>query len=160
MKEKKCKTSSDKPRKAGIQKREDFWSPENIEKFSGEYFSACDRRMKSVVTKDGVEEVPDPRPYTLEGLCCYLRISSPTFRKWLKDPDLVGEAARTAHQRIIADRIEGALSGRQHAGFAQFWLKNQDPDNYRDKVEVDHSVSGEAANMFDAWSEMWKASSK
>ena len=134
----------------------DSWSPEALNDIAAKYFAKCDARTKQTVTKDGIFDVRDPAPYTIEGLCCFMRISVNTFRSWLKLDSPLGEAAVLINQQIIADRIEGALDGRQHPSFAQFTLKNNDPEHYRDKVEVENTVSEEAKGMFDAWSTMWK----
>ena len=132
------------------------WTGEILSERADRYFKKCDDRIKVVVTKEGIANVPDPAPYTIEGLCSYLRIDRSTFRAWRKKTDLLGEAAELIHQRISANRIEGALDGRQHAGFAQFILKNTDPEYYRDKIEVENSVAEETANMLAEWSKQWK----
>ena len=134
----------------------DSWDADALEKAARKYFEKCDSRTKPTVTKDGVFQVASPAPYTIEGLCCFLRISVNTFKSWLKLNTDLGAAAVLVHQQIIADRVEGALDGRQHAGFAQFTLKNNSPEHYRDKVEVENTVAEEARSMFDQWATMWK----
>ena len=134
----------------------DSWNADALRSRADQYFAKCNRRSKTVAAKDGPINIPDPAPYTLEGLCCFLSISVNTFKSWLKLDSDLGEAAILIHQQIIADRIEGALDGRQHASFAQFLLKNNDPEHYRDKVEVENTVAEDAKNMFEAWSKMWK----
>ncbi len=132
------------------------WTAALLLERADRYFAIQNDHTKFIAGKDGAVEVPDPAPYTVEGLCCYLKINRTTFRNWRQRNDELGEAAELIHQRIAADRIEGALTGRQHAGFAQFILKNTDPEFYRDKVEVENTVAEDAKQMFDAWSQMWK----
>ena len=35
-------------------------------------------------------------------------------------------------------------------------LTNNHPEDYREKVEVENSVSEEAKNMFDEWKKLWE----
>ena len=140
----------------GRPRKDDNWTADVLLERADRYFEKCNQRTKWVPAKDGPIEVPNPAPYTVEGLCCYLKIQRSTFRAWRKKNNDLGEAAELIHQRIVADRIEGALDGRQHAAFAQFILKNNDPEFYKDKIEVENTVAEEAQSMFEAWSKMWK----
>ena len=56
---------------------------------------------------------------------------------------------------IAANRVTGALDGTQNSSFAQFMLKNNTPEAYRDKVEVETDISERSAKMFDEWSKLW-----
>ena len=51
--------------------------------------------------------------------------------------------------------MTGALDGTQNSSFAQFMLKNNTPEAYRDKVEVETDISERSAKMFDEWSKLW-----
>ena len=122
-----------------------------------EYFDKCDRRTKPVVVKDGgIVDVPNPAPYSIEGLCDYLDITRHQFAAWRKKDDALGIRAQKIHNKITANRVTGALDGTQNSSFAQFLLKNNNPEDYKEKVEVENTVSEQAASMFDQWSELWK----
>lgn len=108
-----------------------------------------------VATKDGLLPEPFPEPYSVEGLLCYLDISRTTFNEWRKQNSEIGKRAEKIHLRITANRVAGALDGSQNSSFAQFMLKNNNPEVYKDKVEVENSVSDQAADMFEKWSQLW-----
>ena len=52
------------------------------------------------------------------------------------------------HQKIMENRLVGALDGRQNPAFARFVLLNNDREHYREKVEVEAGVSAEVASIF------------
>lgn len=132
------------------------WTAPTLKEAAKGYFEKCDARVKYVVTKEGVEKMPNPAPYSIEGLCCHLKILRRDFYLWRKRADELGEAAEMIHQQITANRVEGALDGTQNHAFAQFLLKNNNSEDYKDKIEVENSISQEAATMFEEWSLKWK----
>lgn len=134
----------------------DNWTADLLRERSNEYFKKCDDRHSLAVTKDGVIDIPDPMPYSIEGLCVYLDILRREFDAWRKRQDDLGHRAEMIHQRITANRVEGALCGKQNSSFAQFMLKNTNPDQYREKVEVENTVAEEARSIFESWSAAWK----
>ena len=146
-----------KKKKMGRPRKLENWDAALLNERAREYFDKCDSRVKYVpVPKVGVEEVPDPEPYSIEGLCDYLDITRNKFYEWRKKNDALGLRAQKIHNKITANRITGALDGRQNSSFAQFLLKNNNPEDYREKVEVENTVSEQAASMFDAWSRSWQ----
>ena len=133
------------------------WSADVLQDRAAKYFEKCDSRVKTDVDKDGnVLTVPDPRPYTIEGLCCYLKVTRRTFLKWIKEGGELGERAELIREEIIANRVEGALEGRLNAGFARFTLFNQDPENFKEKVNVENSFSPEASAVLQSWMHGWE----
>lgn len=120
------------------------------------YYAKCDRRTKAVVTKEGVERIPNPAPYSIEGFCAFIGVLRKEFTAWRKRGDDLAYQAELIHQMITANRMEGALDGTQNPAFAQFLLKNNNSEDYRDKIEVENSISAEAASMFSEWSRQWK----
>lgn len=132
------------------------WTAESLLAAAKGYFEKCDGATKYIVTKEGVERVPAPAPYSIEGFCCHVSILRRDFYLWRQREDELAEAAEFIHQTITANRIEGALNGTQNHAFAQFLLKNNNAEDYRDKVEVENSVSSEAMSMFSEWSKRWK----
>lgn len=132
------------------------WTPELLAERSREYFDKCDERTKTAYDKMGGEHIISwPEPYSIEGLCVYLDITRHEFDAWRKRGDALGERAEKIHLKIMANRITGALDGKQNASFAQFMLKNNDAEKYKDRVEVENTVSERAASMFEDWSRKW-----
>ena len=149
--EKKIKKKLGRPRKIGN------WTAALLNERAREYFDKCDARTKSVVVKDvGLVDVPNPAPYTIEGLCDYLDITRRQFAAWRKKDDALGIRAQKIHNKITDNRVTGALDGSQNSSFAMFMLKNNNPEDYKEKVEVENTVSEQAASMFEQWSELWK----
>ena len=144
-----------KPPKRGRPRKHDTWTAELLRVRAGEYFNKCDERTVPAVVKDGLIQVPKPLPYCVEALCCYLAISRDLFQDWRRRTDDLGEVARMVHQRIMADRIIGALEGRQNATFAQFMLKNNAPEDYRDRVEVENRVDDRLGGILEGSIAQW-----
>lgn len=144
-------------KKRGRPRKNDNWTAALLNDRSREYFCKCDARTKKVpVPKVGLVDAPDPEPYSIEGLCDYLDITRSQFAIWRKKENELGERARKIHNKITANRITGALDGRQNSAFAQFLLKNNNPEDYTDKVEVLNTVDDKAAGIFEQWSQMWQ----
>ena len=122
------------------------WTADRLLAASNDYFDKCDARTRIAVAKDGPVTVPAPAPYSVEGLCVALGISRGTFLAWRKDGPL-SEVAEQIHLRITANRVTGALDGTQNSSFAQFLLKNNDAEAYREKVEVSNSLPPEVADI-------------
>ena len=140
----------------GRPKKSDAWTVEDLEAEAEKYFARCDNHTKIVAAKDGPISIPDPIPYTIEGLCNSLGILRQTFFNWRKSDGPLSFAANFLHQKITADRVEGALMGRQNASFSQFLLKNTNPDEYRDKVELESNVAEDVKSILETWSQSWK----
>lgn len=132
------------------------WTPEALADAATRYFAKCDRRTKPVMTKEGLEYIPNPAPYSIEGFCSFIGVLRRDFYSWRKGSDDLAYQAELIHQMITANRMEGALDGTQNPSFAQFLLKNNNPEDYRDKIEVENTVAAEAVSMFAEWSAKWK----
>lgn len=145
-----------KKKKMGRPRKAENWTAALLNERAREYFDLCDSRTKKVpVPKVGLIDVPNPKPYSIEGLCDYLDITRQVFYNWQKKNDDLGIRAQKIHNRITADRITGALDGTQNSSFAQFLLKNNNPADYKEKVEVENTISEQAASMFGEWSKQW-----
>ena len=144
------------PKKRGRPRKPENWTAEALAAKAEEYFAICNRRRREVVVKSKVVTISDPRPYSIEGFCCHIGILRKKFDAWRKLTNSLGDAANMIHQEITADRIDGALSGRQNGSFAQFMLKNNASEHYRDKVEVASSVPEEVASALNEWSKLWQ----
>ena len=144
-------------KKLGRPRQADNWTAALLNERAREYFDKCDARTEMVpVAKVGLVEMPKPAPYSIEGLCDYLDITRSQFYSWRKKNDQLGIRAQKIHNKITANRIAGALDGTQNSAFAQFLLKNNNPDEYRDKIEVENPVAAEAISMFTEWAAQWK----
>ena len=149
--EKKSKKKPGRPRKS------ESWTAALLNERAREYFDKCDSRTKTVVTKEGdVVDVPHPAPYSIEGLCVYLDVTRYEFDAWRKRDDDLGRRAEKIHLKITANRVTGALDGTQNSSFAQFMLKNNNPDAYRDRVEVENSVDDRVAGILEGALKTWQ----
>ena len=151
------KSTKDKE-KRGRPRLHTSWTAELLQERAREYFNKCDSRTKQAVTQDGIVNVSNPAPYTIEGLCCYLGITVQTFRNWRKNDTDSGlsEKAQMLHQKITDNRVSGALDGTQNGSFARFMLTNNNPDEYREKVEVENSVSESVQSILEMAVGSWK----
>lgn len=124
------------------------------------YFSKCDARTKVVTDKEGgAFAVPDPAPYTIEGLCNHLNIDTETFRNWCRRDSAIGAKARMLRQRIAENRVTGALDGRQNSSFARFMLTNNHSYDYREKEPegvVNESIHSILELARDSWKQLIK----
>ena len=139
----------------GRPRKSDSWTADLLNERAREYFDKCDSRIRMVATKEGLVPEDHPDPYSIEGLCVDLDITRDDVKAWRKRPDPLGDRARKIHLRITANRVSGALDGTQNSAFAQFMLKNNDPDDYRDRVEVENSVSESTADLFERCIASW-----
>lgn len=145
-------------KRTGRPRKYDNWTAQILNERANEYFLKCDQRVKTIhVPKEGLVTVPAPAPYTIEGLCDYLDITPYEFNVWKKHDTEIGARAKKIYNKITANRVTGALDGSQNSAFAQFLLKNNNPEDYRDKIEVENPVAAEALSMFAEWSKQWKA---
>lgn len=144
-------------KKRGRPRKLTNWTAEALADAAAKYFAKCDARTKQVVTRDGVERIANPAPYSIEGFCTFIGVLRDDFYSWRKHEDDLGRQASLIHQAITANRMEGALDGTQNPTFAQFLLKNNNAEHYRDKIEVENPVAAEALSMFSEWSRQWKA---
>ena len=150
MSEKNPRRRSGRPRKA------ENWTAAILAERANHYFEKCDSRTKMVVVKDGVVPIPKPEPYSIEGLCVYLDITRDLFNSWRKQDSELGRRAEKIHLAITANRVTGALDGTQNPSFAQFMLKNNSPEAYREKVEVENTVDERIAGILERSLAQWQ----
>lgn len=148
--EKKSKKKLGRPRKFTS------WTAELLAERAREYFDKCDSRRREEVVKGEIVEIAAPEPYSIEGLCVYLDITRHQFDVWRKQDTPLGERAARIHLRITANRIAGALDGSQNSSFAQFMLKNNNAEDYRDRVEVENTVAGEVVGLLEKCVRRWQ----
>jgi len=127
-----------------------LWTPKAISDAAELYFQACDLRTKAYFTKKGeAKTVDDPAPYTIEGLCNRLSVTTHTFRAWCMRDDATGAKARMLRQRVQENRVSGALDSRQNPAFAKFMLTRNHSEDYPEKPVEQNSVDGELSSIFD-----------
>ena len=122
----------------------DYKSVDDMSKKIDEYFMECDKRMVDVVSKLGtVVKVNKQRPYTISGLCLYLDLSRKVLLEYQnrEDREEFRNTITRAKMKIENDVSEGALDGRYDGRVAQFNLKNNFSDTWRDKKEIDVAAS-------------------
>lgn len=117
-----------------------------LKKLSCKYFKQCDsRKKKKSVKNGGVVEVPDPAPYTIEGLSLALGVTSQTFRNWEKQDDEVGEYCRLLRERVCENRVVGGLDGTQNSAIVKLTLVNQ--HGYQERLDIETSVSEDTKSL-------------
>lgn len=141
--------------KRGRPRKKESWTAPLLWSRAREYFAKCDNRTKEVVSADGVVQMANPAPYTVQGLCNHLKIGCKTFYYWRTGKSALAEQAQLIHQMITDNRITGALDGVQSSSFAKFLLINDNKEEYRDKVEIENSVSPEAKAILESWVGSW-----
>lgn len=137
-----------RPKKRGRPKKSTTWTAKQLNDSAAYYFDKCDERTRTVVTKQELEIIEDPAPYTVEGLCNHLGITTHTFRNWCNGDGPLTEKARMLRQRIADNRVTGALDNRQNPAFARFMLVNNHAEDYRDKVTVESAVDESLVSLF------------
>ena len=147
--EKKTKKKLGRPRKS------DNWTAALLNERAREYFDKCDSRTRQELVKGDVVQIAAPEPYSIEGLCVYLDVTRYEFDAWRKKDDELGRRAEKIHLKITANRVTGALDGTQNSAFAQFMLKNNNPEAYRDRVEVENSVDDRVAGILEGALKSW-----
>ncbi len=113
-----------------------FKSAEDLQMAIDAYFSECDARTKKelVKYKDYTElvDVPNPKPYTVEGLASHLGVDRGTLINYSKREDFFHTIAR-AKEKILANLIERGLDKSNDGGMTKFNLINN--YGFRDKHE-------------------------
>lgn len=118
-----------------------FKTAEELEAKINEYFDHCDNRIQQIYSAkaEGVIEVINPEPYTIEGLayaCGFeSRQSIYDYEKRNKGFSYIIKKARLKIQNSWS---VGAMEGKNAAGYI-FQLKNN--AGYTDKTEVDQTIN-------------------
>ena len=130
-----------------------FQNPKVLLNGALEYFKSVDENpwyeTKPHVVNGEIQysKLAKPRPYTILGLCLFLRISHDTLREYRKRPEFSG-VIKVIDETIKNQKFEGAAAGFFNANIIARDL------GLRDKVEsLNHVVS---ASMDDPVEEMKK----
>lgn len=133
--------SKDKEEKNKIGRPRAFTDIEKLKSDIEAYFKECDDATGHIVTKQGeVVEVPDPTPYTIEGLSDHLGVTRATLLNYQKKSgyeDFFYTITR-AKAKVQRDISERGLSRKSDANMSKFILSNNF-DGYVDKQQIEHS---------------------
>lgn len=120
-------------------------TPEQLESDIQEYFNLCDEHKIEVYNKKtkSIEEIKNPIPYTIEGLCEVLGVGRQTLLNYQKEKgyEVFFDTIKKAKQKIAKNKIERGLMGASNPVLTIFDLKNN--HGYVDKTEssTDNKVS-------------------
>lgn len=121
-------------------------SPEELEKDIKRYFEECDNNTTKVYVKNSgaVADVPDPVPYTIEGLCDVLDCDRRTLLNYQSKEgyEEFFHTIKKAKNKIQRNKVERGLMGNSNPAVTIFDLKNN--HEYRDSIE--HNVSENTRN--------------
>ena len=136
-------------KRRGRPRKSDTWTGELLSKRARQYFEKCDAETKRVVTKAGdIVDIPNPRPYTIDGLCVHLGVGRDEFRKWLRAEGELKIAVRDIQLRIEENHLVAAARGETNATMAQFILKAYEPEEFIEKKEKENSSSSPLVSIF------------
>lgn len=93
---------------------------EAFDKYQNHLEQHPDHEDKAFHGRDGVTHttLKRTRPYLIETFCAYLGIHHTTWRKWKREREELVEAIEYIEHAIMADKVEGAYTGRYNASFA------------------------------------------
>lgn len=120
-----------------------FSTPELLQAAFDKYFSECDNHTEKVLTKDGfLVDVPDPIPYTIEGLCVVLDCDRDTLLNYQKAEgyeEFFG-TVKSAKMKVQKKKVERALSGKANATYSIFDMVNN--TDYKNTSNTDITSGG------------------
>ena len=130
-----------------------YATPEDLQEAIDSYFLKCDRNTKLFFTKDGTAiDVPDPIPYTIEGLCEVLDLDRSNVLCYEKDESHADfhHTVKRAKLKIQRNKVERGLMGTSNPAVSIFDLKNN--HNYVDRQEqrntnINVTIDSDDANL-------------
>lgn len=120
-----------------------FTDLEKLKKDIQAYFDECDNARGYVVTKQGeVVDVPEPKPYTIEGLSEHLGVTRATLNNYQKAKgyEQFFDTITRAKAKVQRDIAERGLNRKSDASMSKFILSNNF-EHYKDEKHLDHSGS-------------------
>jgi hypothetical protein len=119
-----------------------YRTPEALQAAIDRYFDDCDKRTRKIVNRDGdVESVPDPRPYTLQGMGVSLDLYDTHWPEIYSNRNVgYAQAISRARAKILAQRVENLVHcDTRNTNGIKFDLTNN--FGWKEKSEVEHSGS-------------------
>lgn len=114
-----------------------FSTPEEMSVAINNYFEECDNRIREVYikSKQEIEHIKDPKPYTIEGLCVCLGITRDTLLNYEKKEgyEEYFDIVRHAKLKVQQNLIERGLEGSNNPTVTIFVSKNN--FGYKEKTE-------------------------
>lgn len=114
-----------------------FTSPEELKNAIDIYFEECDNRIRKVYikSKQEMEDVNDPEPYTIEGLCRVLNVTRETLLHYEKETgyEEYFDTIKEAKMKIQENVVKRALTGDNVSAVSIFVMKNN--FGYKDQTE-------------------------
>lgn len=113
-------------------------SPEELQKQIDIYFDKCDANTKQEIFKDGILNLEDPIPYTIEGLCEVLDCDRKTLLNYQKKEGYEDffHTIKKAKRKILKNKIERGLMGKSPSSFAIFDLINNSDYENINKTDI------------------------
>jgi len=116
-----------------------FSAPEELQEKINEYFQFCDDKKESFTDSKGNVKIIQ-KPYTMSGLCVYLKINKDTLWEYGKKPGF-SEVVKEAKSRVENYCEENTMSGKLNPIFSIFSLKNN--FGWTDRIEVNTNTQPE-----------------
>ena len=122
-------------------------SVEDLQKDIDAYFEWCDENPMQQVHSSQIDpNTKKPllydvsRPYTIEGLCTFLKCTRDTLLNYQKEEgyEEFFDAIKEAKNKIQQNKVERGLTGNAPAALTIFDLKNN--HGYKDKQEVEQTI--------------------
>lgn len=130
-----AENNSGKPKK--------FKTPEEMQVAIDSYFKECGERVTLVYDgkKKTVVEVPNPIPYTVEGLCNVLDITRQTLLNYENNSEYEEyfDIVKKAKAKIQQNLVERGLEGSANPAVAIFIMKNN--YGYTDRQEISSDIN-------------------
>jgi len=110
-----------------------------------EYFTYCDEKKEISVNDKGHEKVIQ-KPYTMSGLCVYLKISKDTLWEYARKSEYA-EIVKWAKSMVENYCEENTMAGKLNPIFSIFSLKNN--FGWTDRIEVNTTTQPEQLSVND-----------
>ena len=117
-----------------------IWNdPDELVAYIEQYITKCDTHQKAELFFGKIKWVPDPIPYTIEGLAHHLGIHRTTLINYQsrKGYEPFFAIIKEFKEMVLRNLAERALMGNTHASFTMFLLKNN--YGFVDKKEIEHT---------------------
>ena len=123
-----------------------FNSVAEMEEAIEDYFAKCDARKTKMAVKDiGFIDVPNPEPYTIQGLAVHLGLTTEGLQVYETREEFFG-TIKEAKARVEANKVVNMLDGKGFGAGYIFDLKHN--HGWKDKQEIEHQ--GTMSVRFDA----------
>lgn len=115
-----------------------FKDKDELQKAIDKYYKRCDENTKTVIVKNEVVTIPDPIPYTIEGLANVLECDRLTLLNYetLEGYEEYFNTVKKAKRKVLQNKIERGLMGSLNPIVTIFDLKNN--HGFKDKSEIQH----------------------